>query len=302
MRSIFGIQKAMVVSTKNFNTTGKITIMLESNSVEEPNECEVITPFGGIPNMGMIAIPPEGATGYVSFSQMKEDTPVWIGSVIQRQEFDDQENKHVPVESEEPSDFIIKTQYTHLEEKGGGELDDPLNKVENIIKMNENELTIAKVIQDDDNYEYKTEAYNMDDANYQILKFTDNEIKIKYKVSGTEDYSVIKLNSEGVRIEMSSDDGGVLNTLVMNSSGAQLDSNGTATIVVNGEDGSATITADKVILGADDDDAVKFSALRDFINQSYNSHTHGSPAGPTTPPVSPFTNTNGMKSGIVRLG
>ena len=44
------------------------------------------------------------------------------------------------------------------------------------------------------------------------------------------------------------------------------------------------VDADKIELGGNQYKAVLFEPLRDFINQSYMSHTHQTPSGPSSPP------------------
>ena len=37
------------------------------------------------------------------------------------------------------------------------------------------------------------------------------------------------------------------------------------------------------------------------VNNSFNNHTHGTPSGPSSPPVAPYTSTNTAKSQNVKL-
>ena len=164
--------------------------------------------------------------------------------------------------------------------------------------MNENELTIAKVRQDSDSYEYKTDSYNLEDQPYNILKFTNEEIKLKFKFSDNSKSNTISVNEE--RVEMSFDtDAGEMSAKV-NEDSIELSAGGS--IVTINKDGDVEVKTDgKITLNGDNNTGVLYEPLRDFINQTYNSHTHGTPAGPSSPPTASYTQSSSMKSKSVKL-
>jgi len=296
-RSITGIRRARVINTDEFKETGKIKINILGLMTEDAYEyAEILTPFGGLPNMGMQILPPIGAIGYVQFERNQDTLPVWIGSVLRSWGKELYEDKTAnPVESEDPSDFIIKTQYTKTDDQ---EYDGDTNKVENILKMNENEFTLAKVRQDTDDYSYEKESYDIEDKAYNIVKLTDEEIKINFKFKDNSKSNNISVKEDGVSMSFDTDAGEM--TTVVTEDTIELTA-GKSIITVN-KDGDVTIdTEGKVKLNGDSNTAVLYEPLRDFVNQTFNSHTHGSPAGPTSPPTSPYTNTQSMKSKSVEM-
>lgn len=289
-----GLYRAQVVETDEFQELGKIKIHILGMSNEDVWEyCEVTTPFGGLPNMGISAVPPIGAVGFVGFERNRDDTPVWLGGLLNFWGKPQEDGYARPVEAEDPSDFIIKTQYTSFENR---ETESSENKVENIIKMNENELTIAKVKQDDD-YEYKKEAYKLEDQAYNMLRITDEEIKIKFKFTGNNKSNSISVTEEKANLTFDTDAGEMEINVVEDSITLKA---GSTTLVVN-KDGTLEIDASMIKLNGDPNTAALYEGFRDFVNNAYNSHTHGSPSGPTSPPVKPYTSSQSAKSESVKL-
>lgn len=289
-----GLYKAQVVNTDEFQEIGKIKIHVLGLANEDAWEyAEVLTPFGGLPNMGISIVPPIGAIGYVAFERGRDDTPVWLGGLLNYWGEAQEEGYAKPVEGEDPSDFVIKTQYTTFEDR---EVDSDTNKVENIFKMNENELTVAKVKQGDD-YEYKTEAYDLEDQAYNMLKITDEEIKIKYKFSGNDKSNSISVTEEKANMTFDTDAGEM--EVKVEEEKIVLQAGGT-TVTIH-KDGDVEIDAQTIKLNGDPNTAALYEGFRDFVNNAYNSHTHGSPSGPTSPPVKPYTSTQSAKSESVKL-
>lgn len=295
-RKIEGLRRAEVVDTSEFADLGKIKIRAMGLMPEDAWEyADVLTPFGGLPNMGMQALPPIGSIGFVLYERESEIDPVWVGGLLRSFGEELDEGYANPVEGEDPSDFVIKTQYTQSDDQ---ELQGTGNKVENILKMNEGEITVAKVRQDSDSYEYKTEAYDMEEQAYNLLKITDEEFKIKFKFSDNSKSNTISVNEERVELSFDTDSGE--KTININEDTIELTS-GSSVIIIN-KDGDVEVNTDaKIKLNGDDNTGVLYEPLRDFINQTYNSHTHGTPAGPSSPPTSPYSNSNSMKSKSVKL-
>lgn len=298
------VKSAIVISVDKFYETSEI--LVQERETKTPVYAEIMTPIGGLPNMAMQWVPPVGAVGYILFQGGDSRRPVWIGSKLMPWDAAGSDNiadadvRNGLVEADDGAhDFIIKTQNTTFENQDVDDAEN--NKVENILKMSKGEFTLAKVKQDD-NYEYKTEKYNLEDANYNIIKLTDEEIKIKYKMEDEGDYTTLQLNSDIAKLEMKN--GGNTNNIAIGKDGIQIDGNNGSVIVIN-TDGTITISgkkvvvdADKIELGGNSNKAVLFEPLRDFINQTYMKHTHASPAGPTAPPAPSI---NKMASKKVKL-
>lgn len=291
-----GLYQAEVLDTSMFAEEGKIKVHIMGNKNLEVYEMvSVMTPFGGLPNMGMQAIPPIGAIGLIAYIRERDNYPVWIGSLMRYWQTDDEpvldEGYANPVEAQDPSDFVIKTQYTKVDEQ---EIDTNENKVENVIKMNEEAIIISK-IQQNDNYSYKKEAYDPNDeypANTITIK--DSEILLKVRTQDDSADRVFKVDGDELHLEWAEDQ-----TITIKED---------KTIIRNGEadvtvynDGKVEVNADKIHLNGTDGTGMFYEGFRDFVNNAFNSHTHGTPSGPSSPPVAPYTSTSTAKSGHVKL-
>lgn len=293
-----GLYRCTVMDTSNFLETGYIQIRIHGlDPLDIFQDAEIMTPFGGLEGMGIQALPPIGSIGFVLFELERDERPVFIGSKLvggvpnedNQAEEDAVLNR---VESEDPSDFIIKTQYTQFEER---ELTGKENKVENILKMTENELTLAKVKQSDDNYEYPEEGYDMKESAYNIMQLTDEAITLRFKFGDNSSSNEIVVKEDDVSMSFDTEAGEM--AIRVNENDIILQTT-KSTVTIN-KDGNVVVEADKIELGGDSNSAVLYEPLRDFVNQIFNSHTHQSPAGPTDRPK-PQANVK-MKSKKVKL-
>lgn len=290
-----GLYKAQVISTEEFRERGEIRVrMLDFSPNDEEkgwNWCKVMMPFGGLDNMGMQYLPPIDAIGYVMYEGGKGYTTVWVGTIMRYWGESIENGNAQPVEADDETDFIIKTQYTKTDDR---EVSSTENKVENVLKMNENELTLAKFHQSDQ-YEYLDSSYSLDgDKAINILKLTDNEIKAKLKTSDNSEERIISITED--EIKMSYGDG---KSVVITADDVVIQQE-SATINVN-KDGQVDVTADKIVLNGEDGTGMFYEVFRDFVNNSFNSHTHPTPSGPSSAPVAPFTGTSQGKSKNVKL-
>jgi hypothetical protein len=290
-----GMYQAEVLDTSNFKESGKIKVHLLGNPDLDVYEMvSVMTPFGGLPNMGMQALPPIGAVGLVAYIRELDKYPVWIGSLMRYWQGEENEldngTAH-PVEVEDPSDFVVKTQYTKTDDQ---ELDSPSNKVESILKMNEDAITLAKV-QQGDNYNYETGSYTLDeDYPANTISIKDDEIRLRVRTNDNSADRVFVVNGEELRLEWGEDQ-----TITVLKD---------KTIIRNGEadvtvyaDGKVEVNADKIVLSGEDGSGTLYEGLRDFVNNAYSNHTHGTPSGPSSPPVVPYTSISTAKSQNVKL-
>lgn len=290
-----GMYQAEVLDTSMFKETGKIKVhIMGQPNLDVFEMVGVMTPFGGLPNMGMQALPPIGAVGLIAFIRENDRHPVWIGSLLRY--WQDNEERELdegianPVEVEDPSDFVIKTQYTTTEDL---ELDGD-NKVENVIRMNEEEILLSK-IQQNDNYKYETESYDtQEDYPANTIRIADNEIRLKVRTSGNDADREFVVNGDELRLEWGEDQ-----TITVKED---------KTIIRNGEadvtvfnDGKVQVNADKIELNGTDGTGMFYEGFRDFVNNAFNNHVHGTPSGPSSPPTAPYTSTNTAKSQNVKL-
>lgn len=282
------IVEAQVEDNRDFKERGLIQIRLAGS--EGLYRVRVMSPIAGLPNMGMQFIPPIGATGFVLFADndVDQNYGIWIGSImgLWNKTFDP-DNPDVTaglVESEDQTDFVLKTQHTNFDAR---DPDSTENKVENIFKMNENELTLAKVSQGDQ-YEYKIDSYEFDDMYYQIIRIKDTGIEAKFKsIENDGDKAELKLEDGSTSIQ--TEYSGTKNSITIDESGVTIDSAEGKTSIIIDKDGKVKVVADKIELGGNANKAVLYEPLRDFVNQTFNGHTHGTPVGPTSPPVTPAT-------------
>jgi len=286
-----GIFRAEVLDTSMFKESGRIKIHVKGVNTPEAYEmAAVMTPFGGLPNMGMQALPPIGAYGLVLFERERDQNPIWMGSLMRYWGEELNDNTAHPVEAEDPTDFVIKTQYTSIDDQ---ELDGN-NKVENVIKMNEEAITLSK-IQQGGNYEYQVEGYDSNEefpANTITIK--DDEIRLKVRTDGDDADRVFVVNGDELRLEWGSDQ-----TMTVTEDKTII-KNGEADITVY-NDGKVEINAEKIHLNGTDGTGVFYEGIRDFINNAFNSHTHGTPSGPSSPPIAPYTSISTAKSSNVKL-
>jgi len=307
MTGVPSLFRAQVIDTQMFKSTGKIHVHVFGFTADNTyTEAEILTNFGGLPNMGIQAIPPIGSIGFVLFERTQRSLCVWIGNVltaignkfeIHKDAFDGEYGN--PIEAETPEDFVIKTQHTKFDDR---DLEGDANRVENIIKMNKNELTLAKINQSDDNYEYKKEAYDIADPNlpYNIIQITDAGITIKYKPtnSNTDNYMTMSLQESG--LSMKHKVGSEERTLEINEDGINIDAKGNGVITIR-NDGTVIVEAKEIQLAGDSNWATLYEPLRDFINQVYLTHSHASSCGGTKGPPISRPDTTLMKSKKVKL-
>jgi hypothetical protein len=281
MAFIAGLQRAEVIDTSEFKELGLIRVRLLSADVPNVDrKVEVLTPFGGLPNMGMQALPPIGAHGMVSFEKENEKYGIWLGSVLLSYGKEQAEGTATPIEAESPNDFIIKTQYTT---KLNQDVDSPDNKVENILKLNKDEITIAKVKQLDDQYVYHKDTYNLEEDAVNLIKLTDSSLKLKYKFDDNSKENSIEIKEEGINISYNSEVGTI--GLSIEENEVQLKANGSVVRIKKDGDVEVNVPSGKYIkLNGSSNFATLYEGFRDFVQNVYNSHTHPTNNGPTFAP------------------
>ena len=280
------LYKCDVIDTREFLETGYIQVRVHGLDPEGVFEdAEIMTPFGGLEGMGMQALPPIGSVGYVLYELGNPEKPVFIGSKLVGGT-PNEENRAPEgtllnrAESEDPSDLILKTQYTLFDER---DLTGTENKSENILKMTEKEFTLAKIRQDESVYEYKEEPYDIKEAAYNIVKITDDEIVLRFKFEDNSTANEIKVNEDTVSMDFDTEAGDMSvqvedDKILLKASGS--------TVTIE-KDGKVIVEAERIDLGGNSNTGVLYEPLRDFVNQVFNAHTHGTPVGPTSPPLTP---------------
>jgi 16S rRNA G966 N2-methylase RsmD len=286
-----GMFRATVTDTSTFPTTGKIKIHIHGIGHPDAIEmCSILSPFGGLANMGMQAVPPIGAEGVVLFEREDDDFPVWMGSILVDHGKSLEKGNAHPVEATDETDFIIKTQYTT---KKNQDVTDTGNKVENVLRMSDKDFTLAHLHQTD-KYKYETKAYNLN-KNFPANTITISDTEIRFKVRTPDDsedrYFVV--DGTQLKLEWGSDQ-----SITVNKDKTTI-INGNSQIVLK-KDGTIEMPVDKIILGGTKGHGMIYETFRDFVN-AFNSHTHGTPSGPSSPPMAAFTNASDGKSEHVQL-
>ena len=170
--------------------------------------------------MAMQWVPPIGASGYILYRGGDDRKPVWIGAKLlpwdaaNATELADIDLRQGVVEADDPiADFVIKTQNNTFENR---DMDDTENnKVENILKMSKNQFTLAKV-QQNDNYEYKTENYDVaSEQHYQIITMQDDKIIVRFNSSNNNgEYAELNMTEGSTTLKTYYGD--KENTIIMN--------------------------------------------------------------------------------------
>jgi hypothetical protein len=289
-----GLFQAEVIDTSTFRERGQIRIRTLGFNYEDEEKgwewARVMMPFGGLENMGMQFLPPIGAVGFIMYERGDPSRPIWVGTVMHYWGKQLEDGTAQPVEAENETDFVIKTQYTKREDR---EVSSTENKVENVLKMNENELTLTKFHQSDQ-YEYLNSSYNAEEKAANMFKLTDDEIKTKLRTSDNSEDRTISITEDEIKVEYA--DG---KKITITEDEIFLDQDGVSINV--SKDGEVNVTADSIILNGENGTGIFYEIVRDFVNNAFNSHTHGTPAGPSSPPVTPFTNISQGKSKHVKL-
>lgn len=281
-----GLFRATVVETNKFIDTGFISVHISGVSVTNDDfyNCVVRTTFGGLNQSGAFCLPPIGSTGYVLFVRNDpSETPVWMGSPMVPADLNtdkqDREKSFVPPEVEDPTTIVLRSQYTK-NETGGEDLTSPKNKIETIIKINEQEFVITKPKTDQDKYIYKKSSYTILNEKHNTISIKDEEIFIKYYTSDNKKMT-LKLNDNGIEINYNN-----VNKITISGENILLNSNNKSKIQMN-SDGVVNINAVKFIkILGEDDYLLKWSKYNELVN-AFNSHTHapGSDAPSSGPPL-----------------
>ncbi len=295
MASIAGLQRAEVVSTSDFKATGKIRVRLvDVDIVGVDRKVEVLTPYGGLPNMGMQAIPPIGAIGMVLFEKEKDSRGVWLGGLLLSYGPEQPKGYATPIEAD-TNDLIIKTQYTKKDDVDVTSTD---NKVENIIKLSSDSLTLAKVKQGD-KYKYHTDKYELEEDAVNLIKLGDSSLKLSYKFNDNSKENTIEITEKGIDIKYNVDNGTV--GLSIKENEVALGCGGSSIKIAKDGNVSIAVASGKYInLNGDSNFGTLYEGFRDFVQNIFNNHTHPTNTGPTFPPAQKGK-TESAKSKSVKL-
>jgi hypothetical protein len=207
----YGIYFAKCIGNKDPLALGRILVHIymrdgEFNYDENSHQwIPVLSPYGGNPQMGMFMLPPIHANGYVVFEEGDPRRPVWIGSyaLSAKTKIDEEASKSAgftvfkteasipPETGNDPTTFIIKTQYTTLDNKDVTSND---NKIENMIVMNESKLELVHVNQS--KYSYKYGGIS-EEFSRSYLRLEDDSITIGVKNSDGEVHE-IQVKPDGI--------------------------------------------------------------------------------------------------------
>jgi len=284
MDSFIGLFRATVVNTNSFIDTGFISVHISGVSVSQDDfyNCMIRTTFGGLDKNGMFTVPPIGSTGYVLFVRNEpSESPLWMGSPMVPSDLNtekqDNEKLFVPPETVDPTTIVLRSQYTK-KETGGEDLTSDKNKIESIIRLNENEITFSKPKTND--YTYKKNPYNLLSEKQNTIMITDTEIYIKYISSDNKKF-ILKLGDNGIELNYNDK-----NKITMIGDNILLNSDNKSKIELKGDGVVKITTSEYIKILGEDDHLLKWSKYNELVT-AFNMHTHepGSDAPSSGPPL-----------------
>jgi hypothetical protein len=207
----YGIYRAKCLNNRDPIGLGRILVHVYSRdgglsySEDSHQWIPVLSPYGGLREMGLFMIPPINAEGFVQFQDGDISKPIWVGAYpfAPAKQIDDEASQAagyavvkvlptVPPElGADASRVIFKTQYTTQDNP------DPTsdsNKVENLVTMDNDKFELLHVNQSE--YAYKPGGVSTGDPG-SYLSFKDDSLTLGI------------LGSDGRRNEIVIDTGGI---------------------------------------------------------------------------------------------
>lgn len=256
-RNYYGIYRAKCLNNQDPKGLGRILAHIYETdgplSYDEAGHqwIPVLSPYGGIPQMGFYMIPPIHADGYVIFEGGNQSEPVWIGTFpfAAIKEIDEEASQAagytvlrvkptIPPElGGDPSTFVIKTQYPSLEQP---DFTNSENIVENLMVMDESKLELVHINKNE--YEYNSGGVSAGQPSSSI-SLTDNGIRLQVRNAEGEVHA-IDITGEGIRMETALGD-----FINLANGNIQIKGSDQAQIQIEGlENGSIIINAKQVVL------------------------------------------------------
>jgi len=209
----YGIYRARCIDNSDPRGLGRVLVHIYTRdgnlSYQEDIHqwVPVLSPYGGLKGMGFYMIPPIHAEGFVIFEAGSPSSPVWIGTFpyAPAKEIDEEATRAagygivkvtptIPPELEnDPTTIVLKTQYPAL---GNPDVESDDNKVENLIKMDEEALELVHINQNE--YEYSPGGVSSASAS-SYIRLTDNAITLGVKGEEGKVYE-IQIDSTGIRM------------------------------------------------------------------------------------------------------
>lgn len=259
-RDYFGIYRAKCLDNKDPKGLGQILVHIYETdgplSYDEQGHqwIPVLSPFGGVPQMGFYMIPPIHADGYVIFEGGKQNKPVWIGAFpfTTIKEVDEEASEAAgytvlrvkptvpPEQQSDPSTVVIKTQYPS---SGQPDFTSSENVVENLVVMDENKLELLHVNKNE--YEYSAGGVS-DGQPSSSISLTDNGIRLQVRNPAGE-VQAIEITGTGIRLESALGD-----FINITNGNIQIKGSDQAQIQIEGlENGSILLNGKQIVLDAE---------------------------------------------------
>lgn len=213
----YGIYRAKCLNNNDPDGLNKILVHIysvdgEFNYNEESHRwVPVLSPYGGVPQMGLFMLPPIHADGYVIFEGGNSGRPVWIGSYpfADRQIVDEEASQEAgytvmrieptipPEMGGDASRIVLKTQYPSIDNP---DQKDNKNKIENLIVMDESKLQLLHLNQSA--FTHRGGGVSKGQPSSSI-SLSDSSIRLGVKtVDGKENY--IEISNAGIEISVPS--------------------------------------------------------------------------------------------------
>ena len=284
-----GIYLATVVNVTKFLVDGTVSVHVDgiSSTDDDYREAIFLTPIGGLDKSGLEMCPLIGAYGHVMFTgSTGRDVAVWMGSPVvpSDKNIGVASNKQLKVspETTTPETIVWRTQYT-TKNSGGDDLTSSKNPIENVMKINKSEFTLAH--SKNAHYAYLSNSYDVEEKDFNYIQMKDGSIKLRY-LDNNNHKIFISISDTSIELNYNNQ-----NKITIDSSKILLDANGKSSITLNSTGVCSIKVNDIIKINGEDDNAIKYKEYNKLIN-TYNSHTHdmGSDNSGGTPPFPSGTN------------
>jgi hypothetical protein len=252
----YGVYRAKCINNNDPEGLNRILVHIYeldgqlSYSEEGHTWIPVLSPYGGLPQMGLFMVPPIHAEGFVIFEAGNYSKPMWLGTYPFGAETEvDQEASEelgytvlnvkptIPQEAtEDPTKVIWKTQYPSL---SNPDTESDENPIENLIVMDETKLQMLHVNQGA--YSYSPGGVSTGQASSSAT-FSDGSLKLAVTTpQGNENF--IEITAAGITAKIATGEQIKMSSGQINVTGGK-----ETAIRIESKAGGSVITEAKTVL------------------------------------------------------